>query len=112
MPIFIHFASEMIDFGDLSYLFFPKTKVFRGVLGIYLDLVETYMMLGGIPYYLSLLNRQESLAQNIDRLYFRKNAELSQEYRRLYSSLFKHPEPYVKIVESLAKNKRDLHAAK
>ena len=71
-------------------------------------IVETYMMLGGIPYYLSLLNRQESLAQNIDRLYFRKNAELSQEYRRLYSSLFKHPEPYVKIVESLAKNKLGL----
>ena len=35
-------------------------------------IVETYMMLGGIPYYLSLFNKQESLAQNIDRLYFRK----------------------------------------
>ncbi len=71
-------------------------------------IVETYMMLGGIPYYLSLLNSKESLAQNIDRLYFRKNAELSQEYRRLYSSLFKNPEPYVKIVEALAKNKQGL----
>ena len=71
-------------------------------------IVETYMMLGGIPYYLSLLDKQESLAQNIDRLYFRKNAELSQEYNRLYASLFKSPEPYLKIVEVLGKNKQGM----
>ena len=71
-------------------------------------IVEAYMMFGGIPYYLSLLNKQESLAQNIDRLYFRRNSELGQEYHRLYASLFKSPEPYLRIVEALGKNKRGL----
>ena len=71
-------------------------------------IVEAYMMLGGIPYYLSLLDRRESLAQNIDRLYFRKNAELSQEYHRLYASLFKSPDSYLKIVEVLGKSKQGL----
>ena len=71
-------------------------------------IVETYMMMGGVPYYLSLLNPQESLAQNIDRLYFRKNSELGQEYRRLYASLFKSPDPYIRIVELLGKNKQGL----
>lgn len=71
-------------------------------------IVEAYMMLGGIPYYLSLLNRQESLAQNIDRLYFQKNSELGQEYHRLYASLFKSPDPYIRIVEVLGKNKQGL----
>ena len=66
------------------------------------------MMFGGIPYYLSLLNSRESLAQNIDRLYFRKNAELSQEYHRLYASLFKSPEGYLRIVELLGKSKHGL----
>ena len=70
--------------------------------------VETYMMLGGVPYYLSLLDKQESLAQNIGRLYFRKNAELSHEYDRLYASLFKSPEPYLRIVEALGKNKQGM----
>ena len=70
--------------------------------------VETYMMLGGIPYYLSLLNNRESLAQNIDRLYFCKNAELNQEYNRLYAALFRSPDPYVRIVELLGKNKQGL----
>ena len=71
-------------------------------------IAETYMALGGIPYYLSLLSSKESLAQNIDRLYFRKNSELSQEYHRLYASLFKNPESYMKIVEALGKNKQGL----
>ena len=80
----------------------------RGILWPRQMIVETYMMLGGIPYYLSLLDNQESLAQNIDRLYFRKNAELSQEYSRLYASLFKSPEPYLRIVEVLGKNKQGM----
>lgn len=71
-------------------------------------IVETYMMLGGVPYYLSLLNSQESLAQNIDRLYFHKNSELGQEYQRLYASLFKSPESYIRIVELLGKNKQGI----
>jgi hypothetical protein len=66
------------------------------------------MMLGGIPYYLSLFNKKENLAQNIDRLYFRENSELSHEYKRLYASLFKQPEPYIRIVEALGKNKQGL----
>lgn len=71
-------------------------------------IVEAYMMLGGIPYYLSLLDKRQSLAQNIDRLYFRKNSELGQEYRRLYASLFKSPDPYIRIVEVLGRNKQGL----
>ncbi|MBR4493073.1 MAG: AAA family ATPase [Bacteroidales bacterium] len=82
-----------------------KTKMIRWPRQI---IVETYMMFGGIPYYLSLLNPQESLAQNIDRLYFSKNSELGQEYRRLYASLYKSPEPYIRIVEVLGKNRQGL----
>lgn len=65
-------------------------------------IAETYMMLGGIPFYLSLLDSEESLAQNIDRLYFMQHGELTQEYHRLYSSLFKNPEGYTKIIDVLA----------
>ena len=71
-------------------------------------IVEAYMVFGGIPYYLSLLDSQRSLAQNIDRIYFGKNSELKNEFHRLYSSLFKSPDAYVKIVELLFKNKKGL----
>lgn len=67
--------------------------------------LQTYMVFGGIPYYLSLLKNDKSLAQNIDHLIFRKNGELRREYARLYSTLFKNPEPYLRVVELLANTK-------
>lgn len=80
----------------------------RGINWTRQMVTEAYMMLGGIPYYLGLLSRRESLAQNIDRIYFHRNGELRLEYRRLYASLFNSPEPYVRIVELLGKNKRGM----
>ena len=32
--------------------------------------LQAYMIFGGIPYYLSLLDKEESLVQNVDRLFF------------------------------------------
>ena len=67
--------------------------------------LQTYMAFGGIPFYLSLLNREESLAQNIDRLFFKADGPLRMEYRRLFKTLFNKPEPYMQIVEALAQTK-------
>lgn len=70
-----------------------------------LSIAQTYMILGGIPYYLSLLRPAESLPQNIDRLFFTDDAEMHREYKRLFKSLFRNPEPYQLILEQLAKRK-------
>lgn len=69
------------------------------------DLAEAYMILGGVPFYWSHLKRGESLAQNIDRLFFADDAKLANEFDALYKSLFKFPAPYVTIVSALAKKK-------
>ena len=69
---------------------------------------QAYMMLGGVPYYLSLLRNDESLTQNIDRLYFSKDGELTSEYEALYKSLFDNEKPYLQIVTQLAANKKGL----
>ena len=69
---------------------------------------QAYMMLGGVPYYLSLLKNNESLAQNIDRLCFSKGGELASEYESLYKSLFDNEKPYLKIIAQLAANKKGL----
>ena len=71
-------------------------------------ILNAYMMLGGVPYYLSLLDCKLSLAQNIDHIYFEDGAELSMEYQHLYMSLFKMPEQYVRIVVTLAANKQGM----
>ena len=69
---------------------------------------QAYMTFGGVPYYLSLLRNNESLAQNIDRLCFSKGGELASEYESLYKSLFDNEKPYLKIVAQLAANKKGL----
>ncbi len=69
------------------------------------QIAECAMVMGGIPYYWSFLDREKSLAQNIDDLFFDESGELYGEFDELFSSLFKHPEPYIKIIELLGNKK-------
>lgn len=69
---------------------------------------QTYMILGGIPYYLSLLDNCLSLPANVDKLFFSQDAELKREYGRLFSSLFKSPQPYLEVIELLTANTKGL----
>ena len=69
------------------------------------DLLEAYMIMGGIPYYWSFLRRGESLAQNIDRLFFSVDAPLSGEYSALYSSLFRNAAPHTAVIVALSMKK-------
>ncbi|MDE6649986.1 MAG: ATP-binding protein [Muribaculaceae bacterium] len=68
-------------------------------------LVEAYMILGGVPYYWSLLKRGQSLASNINALFFAREAKLKDEFKELYSSLFKNPEPYMAVITALGNKK-------
>jgi hypothetical protein len=70
-----------------------------------MSLLETYMAFGGIPFYWSLLNRNLSTAQNISRLCFEPGAELKEEFRNLFASLFNRSERHEKVVEILGKRK-------
>ena len=70
--------------------------------------LEAYMAFGGVPYYLSLIDADETFAQAIDRLFFSRKATLDGEYERLFSSLFNSPEPYMKIIEVLGNTKQGM----
>ena len=72
------------------------------------ELTLGYMAMGGIPYYWSLLKKKWSLDQNIDNLFFKNEAPLRNEYEALYASLFKYPEPYMKVVVALGKQKHGM----
>lgn len=73
-----------------------------------LSILQTYMAVGGVPYYLSLFDKTESPAVGLDRLFFSDDAELQKEYKRLFSSLFRNSEPYLDIISLLAKNSRGM----
>mgnify|MGYP003429465932 FL=1 len=69
------------------------------------QIAECYMVMGGIPYYWNLLERGQSLTQNIDKLFFATNGKLANEFNQLYASLFKSPELYIAVVTALGKKK-------
>ena len=69
------------------------------------QVLEAYMVFGGVPYYWKFLDKSLSLTQNIDSIFFAQNAPLKNEFNDLYSSLFKSEAPYMNIVETLARNK-------
>ena len=72
------------------------------------QILEGYMIFGGVPYYWSLLECGASLSQEIDRLVFSRDGELYDEFKMLYAALFKKPDPYVKVIELLAKKKKGM----
>ena len=67
------------------------------------QILQLYMILGGIPYYLSLLKSDFSFASNIDKLFAGESATLKDEHEYLYKALFDNPDTYIKIVKALAK---------
>ena len=77
----------------------------RGLVFSRKQLLEAYMVFGGVPYYWSLLQKGASVTQEIDRLIFSPDGELNDEFEMLYASLFKKPEPYIRVIELLARKK-------
>ncbi|MGN1247017.1 MAG: ATP-binding protein [Paludibacteraceae bacterium] len=73
-----------------------------------LSIMQAYMMLGGIPYYLNMILKDESVAQMADRLFFAEMAEMDNEYHRLFASLFRDPAPYLDIIRVLSTCKQGL----
>ena len=55
------------------------------------DIAQSYMIVGGIPYYLRYFKKGLSLSQNIDNLFFNEDAKLKFEFDRLFSSVFSNP---------------------
>ena len=65
------------------------------------DIAQSYMIFGGIPYYLGYFDEGKSLAQNVDDLFFAKGAKLRDEFDRLFSSVFVNPDVAKSIVRLL-----------
>ena len=66
------------------------------------QILQCYMVFGGVPYYLSLLKPYMSLPENIDALIFRRGGDLNDEINELYKALFNKADRYITIVKLLA----------
>ena len=75
----------------------------KGFMWSKYEIAECFMIMGGIPYYLSLLKKKESFNQNIDRLFFENKGELYGEFDNLYATLFSNSNSYIKIIVAISK---------
>jgi len=72
------------------------------------QLLQLYMVLGGIPFYWDSVSKGNSASQNIDHLCFSKNGLLSGEFDNLFKSLFAKAERHEAVVAALAKKSKGL----
>lgn len=66
------------------------------------DVLDVYMVLGGVPYYLSLLRPELTVWQNIDELFYSSDPVLRDEYEFLFTSLFNEAGLHRKVIEVLS----------
>ncbi|MBQ6504260.1 MAG: AAA family ATPase [Flexilinea sp.] len=64
--------------------------------------LDAYMVFGGIPYYLDMLDKELPFSVNVDNLFFSENAPLKTEYEFLFRSLFRNSNNYRKVIELLS----------
>lgn len=69
------------------------------------QILQFYMIFGGVPYYWNFLEKGLSLSQNVDKILFAKDAPLRDEFKYLYASIFKNPSVYIEIIKALAQKK-------
>lgn len=77
----------------------------RGLRRGGMQTLELYMALGGVPYYLLQVPRGASASQAIGRLCFGRSGQLSDEFGRLFSSLFDESGEHNKLVRAAAKRR-------
>lgn len=82
-----------------------ETELFLRSLGLELpryQILELYMTMGGIPFYLKEAEPGKSATQLIDDICFSPLGLLTEEYGQLYHSLFRNAQYHIAIVEALA----------
>ena len=103
--------TKEIKLSPLSLLESKQLLVDNGFVLSDYEMTKLYMALGGIPYYLSLLDSDYSLAQNIDDLFFSQSATLKNEFSSLFNAIFRNAKKAQEVVRALSTRQSGLTQA-
>lgn len=98
--------NRVTKYINLQPFTLKETEMFLKQKGIHLNtyqIVQLYMVFGGIPHYLNQVEKGLSAAQNIDKHCFQANGFLRHEFQNLYQALFNKAERHEELVELLSK---------
>ncbi len=68
------------------------------------QIIQLYMVMGGIPYYLEQVVAGKSAMQNIEDLCFRNDGKLRTEFSYVFSSLFRKSDKHETILKAIFDN--------
>ena len=88
-----------------------QTEQYLESMDVHLErkqVVDLYMALGGVAYYLNLVSRGKSSSEIISDLFFVKQAPLLSEFRNLFDSLYDNPHKHIEVIKFLAQTKQGL----
>ncbi|MBM3197812.1 MAG: ATP-binding protein [Chlamydiae bacterium] len=72
------------------------------------QILDHYMVFGGIPHYLKQIEKGKSALQNINRVCFQPDGLLYDEFDRLFQSLFAQAEDSLQIIKAIAKHQHGI----
>lgn len=81
-----------------------ETETFLTSRHIQLDryqIIQLYMVTGGIPYYLEQIEPGKSAMQSIEDMCFREDGKLKTEFSFIFSSLFKKPDRHELVLRTI-----------
>lgn len=66
------------------------------------NIIEAYMILGGIPYYWDEFLPMDTVASGVNRMFFGDSPVLDNEFEMLFRVAFEQPLPYIKVITALS----------
>lgn len=94
-PFTLHETEQMASALDLGWS--------RGTV------LQAYLVFGGLPYYIDMLDRRKSLAQNIDELCFDVHAPLRNEVPHLMEATLSDSLLHRRVLRELSRTKAGMH---
>lgn len=73
--------------------------------------LDIYMVLGGIPYYLKYIEPGLTAAENIQNVLFDRKAPLKDEFKKLFDSLFNEASVYIELIKLIAQKREGISRA-
>lgn len=76
--------------------------LYRNVRLPHIQVLQIYMVMGGIPHYLNTFSAGKSISQTIQKTCFTKDGLLANEFQNLYHALFAYADKHLLVVKLLA----------
>lgn len=88
-----------------------ETEEYLNARHIFLErkqLIDIYMAIGGVAYYLNLVFPGKSSRETINELFFSNIAPLRLEFQNLFSSLYQNSVKHIAVIKALATTRQGL----